>query len=262
MKKSIITLFILPILLGGCSLNDKDINVFNNLDVTETSENILIEASASQIDAYLKAKIDFPLFIYQTGCGHCQLVSQYLDKYVKENKSTIYALNTFSDDYQSLKEIYPSIFYAGQITPTFYIFKDENHYSIDLSVMEEETLFFRTLDQYFTESNFNILTSNVNKLTTYLDDDNYFLLCFDNTDLDMLNLFKDSISMYAKMNKTLLYVPCNIISEEIEEQLNTIFNGDYNKKAIISISGTATTYDLVNNLDSFLVGIDDYYFTN
>lgn len=260
MKKRFGSFLFIPLLLVSCSPNENIIYSITNLDINEESAAPLVRASAEKIDAMYEGLHQFPLFVYQEGCGHCAQVNTLLTKYARQNETNLYTLDANSEDFNALKESIPEYFYAGLSTPTIYIFKQGKARHISQEVMEDEVRLFRTLDQYLKKYKIYTVYNDVTALNTYLEQDEYITLTINGNAKEDYLLFETIFSYIARISdKNTLLIDYNKVGSDMSDRLNVLFDNNYEHQAIIKKNNTSTFYDIYDEAEDFLSAAMDFY---
>ena len=89
---------------------------------TSTIEQQYTDITYEKFKTMIDSDTTFVLFVYQTGCSHCELMEPKLNEIIKDNQLVIYAINLANLTEEDNDLLYKKTFVSG--TPTIIYYKD------------------------------------------------------------------------------------------------------------------------------------------
>ena len=167
MKKFKLTLLLIPILsLVSCENSKSSIYKINDYDliVDNTKTTFTVDLTTQELINLLENDASFPLFFHSNVCSSCQMVEQYVNRYVLNTKSVIYSYEYSSkyNEYALLNAFNPNLFPERIVTPRFLFLKDgELSIEVNEAKFSSYDLFSKSLNAFLNNSNiYSLTTSN------------------------------------------------------------------------------------------------------
>ena len=217
-KKGTTLLLTIPLILSGCSSNNKIYKIIDLDTINNDKGTYLKSIDEDNIISYLDNNFSFMLYQYGSTCSYCKTAGEAIYTIQKEYHYQIYGYEV-SEQYDKLYESYPNIFIEKASYPKFYIFSKGKlvSESVGRDAITSQ-LFLRRIKDYNEDK--SIYTFSTLESFNYIKEtfNNYYLFTYQSNNKSCIDSLAYACDIY-KEKDPLLVLDITSIKEDLKQKL-------------------------------------------